>query len=357
MNKRIVFGGLSVVSIIGFLTWAFSADGAIPVRTVTAERGSLYSSVTVTGRVVSDREVVVSAEVAGKVDAVKVKEGDTVRAGQVLVRLNEREAKERLMKAEAEWRRARQAGLRATQIQQRIESLWEIGGESRQALENAQAEQQEAMAQERAAQSEVNIARLNLEKTRIVAPLAGIITHKNVNVDQWVLAGAPLLTLMDPMQREIEVKVDAGDSSLIQTGQKAEVSSDAFPGIRWTEQVIRLAPAVQKEGATNSFNVRLTLAGEAPALRFGQQVDVKILTAFRQETVKLPFAAIISQDNKSVVATIRDGGVYFLPVVTGIEDLTHTEILQGLAPGQVVILPEGKELKPGERVVPMSPAP
>lgn len=190
-----------------------------------------------------------------------------------------------------------------------------------------------------------------LDNLNVTAPFAGLITLSPVRAGQWIIVPPEaLFTLADLERREIEVQIDADDSAGIAAGQEVTLSSDAFPGRQWSERVMRLAPSVEKEEAANTVNVYLSLGKAAPPLRLGQQVDVKIRTAFRPKALKVPFAALISKDEKTWVAVIEQGRVKLLPVVTGIEDLTHTEILQGVRAGQQVILAEGKTLNEGDRV-------
>jgi multidrug efflux pump subunit AcrA (membrane-fusion protein) len=137
---------------------------------------------------------------------------------------------------------------------------------------------------------------------------------------------------------------------LVKADQDVELTSDAFPGYTWVEKVLEVAPAVRKEGAANSIKVRVSCGAKAPGLKLGQQVDAKIRTAYRADTVKLPFDALISTAGKTSVAMVKNGIICFVPVVLGIEDAVSVEIVSGVSTGQEVILPEGKPYKEGVRV-------
>lgn len=132
------------------------------------------------------------------------------------------------------------------------------------------------------------------------------------------------------------------------------ITSDAFPGRQWTEKIVRLASAINRENTADTFNIRLSLGSDAPPLRLGSQVDVKIRTAFKSNALKLPSAALINNNGKTAVAVIQNGRIHFIPVITGIEDLTHTEIVQGLQAGRQVILADVKTLREGDRVSPLT---
>jgi multidrug efflux pump subunit AcrA (membrane-fusion protein) len=114
--------------------------------------------------------------------------------------------------------------------------------------------------------------------------------------------------------------------------------------------VTRVAPAVEKQGGANSIKVRVSCGAQAPDLKLGQQVDAKIRTAHRAGIVKLPFDCLISSAGQTTVAVVEQGVIRFVPVVTGIEDAVSVEIVKGVSAGDTVVLPQGKPLKPGERV-------
>ncbi len=349
--QKIIIASILLAGALGaFAVWKFGAAEGVLVNVVTVEQGPVSVFLTATGKVASGHEVKLTARTAGQVVAVLVKEGQRVAAGQALARLDDREAKALIGKPEASLRVAQADLAQAVRQVEQLRQWVPAGIEPRQKLEDAEAQLKTVEARRGLAQAELHLAQVALEKLNVVAPYAGLITLSPVRVGQWVMPPEALFILADLGQREIEVKVDANDSAGITVGQEVAVSSDAFPGQPWSEKVMRLAPSVEKEEAANTVNVYMSLSKAAPALRFGQQVDVKIRTAFSPKVIKVPFGALINKDGKTWVAVIEQGRARLLPVVTGIEDLTHTEILQGIKAGQQVILAEGKTLNEGDRV-------
>ena len=398
--RKIIIIGIVLASAFGaFAVWKFSAVEAMSVKTVAAEPGPLSAFLTATGKVASGHEVKLTSQVAGQVIEVTVREGQRVPAGKVLARLEGREGQAQVAKVLAASRLAQAEAAQVMQTVERLRRVVPSGLEPRHKLEDAEAQLKSAQAREGVAAAELALARVVLGKLNVVAPFSGLITLIPVRAGQWVAPPEALFTLADPDRREIEVKIDADDSANIAVGQEVSVSSDAFPGRQWSEKVMRVAPTVEKEEAANTVIVYISLSAdidndapdarragnpsaasgrsrhpasrdtnasmqvawmhmssqEPPPLRFGQQVDVKIRTAFRPKVLKLPFGALINKDDKTWVAVISEQGrVKLLPIITGIEDLTHTEILQGITAGQQVILPEGQALNEGDRVRPAS---
>lgn len=132
-------------------------------------------------------------------------------------------------------------------------------------------------------------------------------------------------------------------------GQTVVLSCDAFPGREWRAEVHWISPAVitDKADALNTFTVRMGLDQAAPPLLLGQQVDAQIQTGYREDALKLPFAALLDASEKPRVALVIEGRVAYRAVRTGIEDFSHIEVLEGLMGDDRVIAFEGKPLEAG----------
>jgi len=325
-------------------------DDGLAVGVVNVEQGEIFQSITVPGKVVSKLRVNLTPAIAGRLTHVYVEEGDTVKSGDLLARLDDREAKSFLKRANASYESAKEDVLLAERSLKRLKQAFEKGAIAKRLVEEAEVELRSAKAREAIVEEEVRTAKLSLENPRIVAPFSGTITARFVEVGQWVVPSETLFTLIDEKQREVEVQVDAADSGGIAVGQTVTLSSDAFPNLEWSESVTRLAAATSNVGNANTVSVYISLGNNAPSLRFGQQVDADIRTAWNPNALKLPFGAITNRAGKSYVAVIENGKVKFIEVVTGIEDFSHVEILQGVNVGQTVIMANGLDLQPSQKV-------
>ncbi len=325
---------------------------ATEVELVSAQWAPLESTIRVTGRVINDRTVTLTALVDGQIKGMLVQKGDVVKAGQTLAFFDKREADALLGKSRALVARERE---KVDELQRKLDRLRDVsraGGASTQVVEDAEAELRASKTQLDVAEAELRLAVIHREKIEVTAPFGGVITEKSTEVGQWVEAGIKLFTLVAEAGREIEAHVDAGDSAAVATGQRVTVTCDAFPGLEWEERVQWIAPAITEDDndALNTFAVRMTLGPEAPSLLLGQQVDLKIRTAHRERALTLPYNALIESDGQTQVAILREGKVHLREVLTGIEDLSHVEIVEGLEPEDRVILPQGRRLGEGEAV-------
>jgi RND family efflux transporter MFP subunit len=335
-----------------FVGWNAYFNQGVPVDTVLVESGEIFQSITVPGRVVSKQRVNVSSARAGRLVKILVKEGDKVKRGQVLARLDDRELLSRLNRAKANLTAARQDISLAERTLSRLRKAHAKGAVARRFVEDAEVDLRSARTKAGIVVEEVKSATLDVEKQKVVAAFDGTITARYAEIGQWVGPTETLFTLVDESQREIEVRVDAADSVAIDVGQVVAVSSDAFPGLEWQESVVRLGVAAGGKSNANSVSVYISLGDDAPVFRYGQQVDADIRTAWNPNTLKIPFEALISRNGQTMVAVLQDGKVRMKVVEIGIEDFAMAEIKQGLNAGEMVILSKGRTLQDGDRVYP-----
>lgn len=350
MGKRSYFIITLTIVLSVTAVFTFSSSDAITVKITPVKQAEMKSAIRVTGSVINDKTVTMTALLNGQIEGMLVQKGDQVKSDQVLAYLDKREADAELAKAEAVQAREEQSVVEAQAKLRRMKNVKKSGGSSQQMIEDAQAELSAAQARLRVAQAELRVARIHREKIELRAPFDGVITEKTTEKGQWVEAGTKLFTLVGKEGREIEVKVDAGDSGTVKLGQVVELTCDAFPGVKWQEKIHWIAPSIIQDTsneALNTFAVRISLGETAPPLLLGQQVDAYIVIENKKEVVQIPFSAIHTKKGKQYVAVIENNKVNFKQVKTGMENNTHIEVLSGVSPGDAVILADGKKLTEG----------
>lgn len=348
-----LLSGAAILS-VGIILWSlmsyFNVGEVHEVEVSRIVKGTLHQTINVPGKVVSKLQINVSSSSSGQIVSVLVKEGQKVTKGQALVKLENEEAISDVKRAEGNLLSAKEETALANKTLKRMRRALKLGAISRQQMEEAEASLKSAQAKENVALEARRTAQLSLDKLNVSAPFTGTVTSRFAQVGQWITPSDTLFTLVDLGQREVEVKVDSADSNSLSVGQSVFMSSDAFAGQDWTETVSRIAPATSKGDGTNTVSVYISMGPGSPPLRLGQQVDAEIRTFSRKNTMKLPINAVISRNGKAWIGTINDGRVHFVPVETGMEDLTHVEIVQGARVNQEVIIPGGKEIQEGDRV-------
>lgn len=390
-----VAGGVTVVALAaaGYAMRAPVADA------VTVHAAPLVRTVQLSARVVTLSRVEVGSTITGRVAEVRVDEGDEVRQGDVLLRLEAAELRAALAQAEAGEQQARaqlqglrstgrmaaaasvaqaEASLRAAEAErQRTERLVQQGfvsasrmDEVRRALEVARAQRDGALAQARAveesgadlaqaraqlavAQAATEAARARLAQATVHAPAAGRVLLRDVEPGQIVQPGKALLTLALSGPTQIKAQMDERFLEQVQPGQLATVVADAFPARRFRAKVLSIAPAVDAQ--RGAVAVRFALEGDAPAfLREDMSLSVEIETGRRERAWVLPLGALHGAD-----AGVDDGGTASVWVLDGgrarqrtvrlgLRTLDVVEVTDGLADGDVVLLGDGFE--DGQRV-------
>lgn len=346
---QIVVLALCIVAAVGY--WTMTSDAGISVKTVRVDHGPLLVAIDVTGRVSSSKHVSVISQVAGQITAVRVEEGEQVKEGQLLVEIDAREANTQLLRSQFELQRLRAEAYQADEQYAQYKELLAVGGVARQVVDGARMRLEMTRAAAGAAMQEFELAKLNLEKMKLRAPFSGTITQKAIAVGQWVNSGDHLVELVDFRQRYIVAKMDAADSIRVAPQQDVDVSSESFPGHVWTEKVAHVGNAVRQSGSQNLIEIRIGLSETVPPLKYGEQVDVKLRMIAKEKALRIPANALIRREGTALVAVIKEKRVQLMPVVIGMEDLTYAEIVSGVSAGEEVIIPQGKRLEAGEKVI------
>lgn len=343
-----------VLLIIGIIALLGFTDKGVPVEMAVVELGEISQSITAPGRVVSKHTLNVSPSQSGRLIKTLVKEGDKVEVGQLLAKLDDREVVSRLNRAKANLSDAREGIALAERTLERMQKAFSKGAIAARFVEDAEAELRTARTRAGVAVEEVHSVTLELDNHNIAAPFAGTVTQRSAEIGQWVTPADTLFVLVDESQREIELWIDAADSAAVVEGQVVAVSSDAFPGRQWQENVIRMGTATDNQRNSNSVKVYVSLGDNAPGLRFGQQIDADIRTAWNPNALKVPFGALINRDGQNQVAVFEQGELRLRPVTVGIEDFTSAEITQGLREGEWIILVNGQDFQDGDKVYPVT---
>lgn len=325
-------------------------DEELHLTAVTVERGSISSSVLVNGMVVNKEEISMHSSVSAGVLELMVEDGQHVHRGQLLARLDEREANLHLLRAQANLRHLHQREEQARLDYERLAAIHELGGESGKTVEDAHLHWQSLRKEVELAGLEQSQAQLQLERYRITAPSDSVIIAAHSRVGAQLRVGDALFRLAPEGGREIEARMDAGDSAALATGNTVVIASDAYPGQSWPGTITWIAPAASREGSLNQLAFRISMKSITVPLVQGQQVDVKVEVLSQERALKLPSAAILSQDGKRYVATRSQGRIRFKEVKTGIEDASYSEILSGLREGDTIVLAQGKKLREGQAV-------
>lgn len=315
---------LGVVGLIAAGAW-FLSPRAIAVQitsVVTSTPSQQYVDLTASGYVVAQRRAAVASKATGRLVELNVREGSSVRKGEVIARLDASDVQASMAAAEASVRQA-EAGVRQAEVEltnalaelKRSQGLQAQGFISPQAVDAVQtraqaarASVQAAQAAVRAAQALVKVQQVNEDFTAIRAPFDGVVLVKNANVGDIITpfsnaAGSQgaVVTMADMSTLEVEADVSESSVGKTRVGQPVEIVLDALPDARFRGQVGGIVPTVDRAKATVMTKIRF------------EQLDARILP---EMSAKVSFLsrAITEADQRPVLAVnpqalqARDGG-------------------------------------------------
>lgn len=293
----------------------------IPVEVMDVSRGTIsaYYSNTATLEAVEEANIV--SKVRGIIQEINVEEGDDVRAGQVIAKIEDDQ-----YRIEAE--RAKATLDRMYNDFQRNKELFDKQLISAEVYENSRFEYE-------AQKSAYELAQLNYQHTSIKSPISGVISERMVKkgnmigIDQQVFR----VTDFDPIQAILYVPEH--ERSKIRKGQRAELLADAIPGQLFTGQVERISPTI--DPTTGTFKVTVYMDQNQENLRPGMFGRVKIVYDTRENTKMIPKAAIISEDETQSVFVIKDSLAFRKNIRTGYINGTNIEVIDGLEDGEMVV--------------------
>ncbi len=384
-----------VLAALAFANVKRARGSAIEVEIARVGRKELVSRVSGSGRIEARRSVSVTANVIGKVLEVAVEEGDVVRKGDLILRIDPGDRRAMREQAEAEVARVKaeealaNAELRKSQADlRRMEGMVERGLASDQEMEArstehdvAAARLQAAREQLRNAQASLDYANRELDKTEIRAEISGVVVRLAVEEGENVLAGdlynagSSIVDVADLSQMEAHVLVDETEVVEVKRGQPAEISVDAFPESTLAGRVIEVGNSAYNPGVLGSqeskdFRVKILLdSTRVVGLRPGLSVSAKIETAREDSALAVPIEAltirVLSREEETWrrsagsggahaatdtasadesldeeiegVFVLRDGRARFVSVETGIAGEKDFEVVAGLADGEEIV--------------------
>jgi len=295
---------------------------AIPVEAATVTRGDISAHYIGTASLEAEEEANVVAKVGGTAEEVLVEEGDYVRKGDVLVRLDAERQTLELARQEATLQKLKREF-------ERNEELYNKQFVSAEAYELSRSsyEQQQAA---------YNLAKLDVEYANVVAPISGIISARMVKTGNMIQAQSPVYTITDFDPLLAVMNVPEKELTKLRGGQATRVQVDALLGEAFTGRIKRISPIV--DATTGTFKVTIEVRDRTRRLKPGMFGRVQIVYDTHENALLVPRDAVITEDSESSVFTVSSDGVAMRQLVeVGYIDDAHVEILTGLTESDQVV--------------------
>ena len=341
-----------------------------PGDVVVATRTELSRTLAITGSLKAVQSAVVKAKVAGELKSLLVREGDRVKAGQVLGQIDTTEAQWRLRQAEDQAQAAQSQLEIAQKTLDNNKALVNQGFISRNALDNSVSSATGANASLQAARAAAEIARKGVQDGTVRAPIAGLVAQRLVQPGERVGVDARIVEIVDLGRLELEASVAPEDVVQLRVGQIAQVQVDGLADPMHA-RVVRINPSAQT--GSRSVLAYLELAGGASSAGLRQGLFARATIELqRKAALVVPATAVRFDQAKPYVLAVVDGKAAARPVAVGSRgevliagrNENAVELISGIDDGMVVLrdtvgsLREGTRLQmPGAaRAAPAAPA-
>jgi HlyD family secretion protein len=347
-------------------------------------KGDIRETISASGEIRAKTQINIGTSVAGEIKAIHVVDGQNVRAGDLLVTIDQERLRQAQAQAQGLLDAARQdasrlegAMRRAVDSFPRYESLRQQGLMSdedfrQQKLNKESAVLSHSSAKANVAQYEANLKAMRdgLSKATLRAPIAGRITSLKAEKGETAipgmsnLPGATLMIISDMSQMQAEIKVNESEVVRTKVGQTAQVTVESLPGKVFQGSVIEVATGTEKTGVdANLYKVKVLLAGQRADLdnlRPGMSARAVILTQETKGGLRVPLQAVLEREgsqeeatkqgllaptNRNIVLLYKDGKAVERPVQVGIANTQFFELKDGLAEGDKVLTGPIRKLK------------
>ncbi len=386
-KKVFIFLGIVVILIVAiFFLATRNTNTAIKVTVEKVSRKTITQTVTAIGKIQPETEIKISPESSGEIIYLGVKEGDTVKTGELLVKikpdiietqLEQQRASLEATKMDIEVRKAELTRVKASL--KRVKELYEKEFASQDELDRAKTTFEQANSSYKASLSRYQQAfaslkqvQRNAERTTIFSPQDGIVTKLTVEKGEKVVGtelmkGTEMMIVSDLNIMNAEVEVDENDIVLVKVGDTARIEIDAFPDKIFKGVVIEIGhSAITNQLGTQdqvtNFKVKIRMIDLEPKLRPGMSCSVDIETQTKKDIIAVPLQAVTirtkgmdtkNNDNEEIkkddekkdkikrppsVVFLQDGNkAKMVKVKTGISDNGYIEITDGLKEGDKII--------------------
>ena len=317
---------------------------------------------TASGYVVARRKAAVASKGTGTLVFLGVEEGDKVKKGQVIARLDDSDVRATLQRSRENLRMAESDLNDAKLSAERLKILLKEGMVAQAEYDTAEARYKRVVASIEAARFAVREAEVAVENMRIVAPFDGTVLKKNADVGEIVapLAGAAsskaaVVTIADMSSLEVEADVSEANITRVSPEQICEIALDAYPQQRYPGRVDKIVPTADRAKATVLVKIKFKSYDERVLPEMGAKITflapgTSDATTSSQAVLAVPAAAVANHDGRHVVFQIKDDRALEVPVTIGQRLGGLIEIKDGLKEGDKVIAKVDDHVYDGSKV-------
>lgn len=320
-------------------------EAAAPVPTVhvkigSARKGAITEAVDVPGVIsaLPNSDVKVSFLVSGRITDVFPAEGDNVRKGQLVARLDSTTYREQHAQAQASVRQAEASLENARKEMERNRSLFQKGIAAGKEVQDSEAQFRVAQAELQKSQAARDAAQIQVDRCQLFAPLSGVVLKRLLNSGEQATGSPsdPVLEIGSIDVVEMEARVPSRYLTKVRPGNRMPIVSPSYPDNQFSGQILTVAGAV--DPTTDTAEVRLRVQNPGRLLRVAMYVQAKLVLQRHPDTVLVPATAVVKSEKGSSVYTVQKDMATRRPVVVGLQEEGSTEIISGVSAGEIVLI-------------------
>ena len=384
-NTKILLGGAAVVVLIALgIAFGGARDEDSAYSWDAMGRGDIRETISASGEIRAKTQINIGTSVAGEIKAIHVKDGQDVKAGDLLVTIDQERLRQALAQAQGGLEAARQDASRLEAAMRRsVDSFPRYESLRQQGLMSDEDFRQQKLAKDstvlsynsakaNVAQSEANLKGMQdgLSKATLRAPIAGRVTSLKAEKGETAipgmsnLPGATLMIISDMSEMQAEIKVNESEVVRTKVGQTAQVTVESLPGKVFQGSVIEVATGTEKVGTdANLYKVKVVLQGhreDLDNLRPGMSARAVILTHEVKGVLRVPLQSVLEREgsledaqkqgllapaSRNIVFVFKNGKAEERLVQIGIANTQFFELKEGLAEGDKVLTGPIRKLK------------
>lgn len=323
-------------------------ESAVSVKVSEAQYVDIVPSLSFNGTLEGKTSAAVSAKISGRIKEVLVQEGQQVKSGDPLVKLETVELANTVRQAGDSVRKVQASYDLALNDLTRYQTLYEKGAVSEQQLDNAKVKMRTAEADLSSAKANLSSAQEQYSYGVIVAPVDGVVANKAATIGQVVSPGATLMVVQDINQVYAVINVEQKYLGQVKTGQPASIGIDAYPDKEFSGTVDVMNP--EAGTASRMFRTKIIIDNAAHELKPGMFANVSLTTGKSAQALSIPQPAIVQKQGVYHVFVLEDSKAVRRPVEIGDVSGNTVIVNSGLAAGEKVITTGVNRLKDGENV-------
>lgn len=331
-----------------------------PTDLVSVENRALPRWLAVSGTMLPVRQATVKSKVSGEVRQITVREGEAVTAGQMLVRVDTADLEAKVLERQGQLESIRAQLAMAEKTLSTNQKLLKQNFISQNAFDNSESSVNVSLGGVKSAEAQVRLAQNALKDAVATAPLSGIVAKRHVQPGEKVGFDAPLVTVVDLRDMELQALIPAVDIPEIRPGMTVSLTVDGFGERKFTGRIERIAPST--EIGTRAILVFVGIPNADAALRGGMFATGRIALSAGEAVASLPVSAVRNEGGQTFVWAIEDGKLAKRAVAVGRrdEEAGRVELKSALPTTLKVLAARFENLKEGAPALvkaPVSPAP